>query len=631
MGCNQYAHLQQLYGAEQDAQTMYDLLTGEQGAYDSRRSRLLLSPSIQELRNTLDEIVFTASPIDVLTIFFAGHGGVKAGNYYLCMSDTDPDRLSTTGLPLVSLFAIINEARPRQANIVMDACESGGAMLDMASFMKPELIGEANSLSVSFLAACGSNQYASEENQAGVATTALSKYLSGEKVLQETRPFLDLVELGRAISADVHVRGMDQTPVTWGLNLYGQGEFSGNPYYSRDNSEFSLSLVSIPPSSPTGVLIGKYSEALWAEYQLLVNDASHRRLVDLLQSVCAQLEDNGSSALPFIRGVATSMSARAAASRDLLAESDVLSCCVVALLPFVHKDGIRLFVRELLYERLSLDTLARRKLGDSLKEHRFALVNPGNMLSEFYYLPIRISKTLGWLASSVLITSMMESRNGREMEDIRDIVQTVVDTYEGSFVAVSDEQAPYVYMFSRACLVCGWNDLARTVLNGLFGNIASVSGGITKPYTQPAEAFEYLLARSVGKPPQNFRILANPSEFLASLLHAGSDFDLAEDWDTKMLSFDHKTASIFLAEHYSEFGAKVIEKGRNYTFRIGQVIWTIADFVEKFERDCKVALQGNKTMLSVEMRATCLLASYLFPDRVPYFLEIDSKDPKSNQ
>jgi hypothetical protein len=621
IGCNRYLHLPQLHGAEQDGEKIHELLIGSNGNYDSQRSRLLLSPSLQQLRETLDEVVFAGSRIDVFTMFFAGHGAVKAGNYYLCLSDTDPERLSTTGLPLVSLFAIINEARPRQAHVVMDSCESGGAMFDMASFMKPELIGEVNTLGISFLAGCAANQYASEENQAGLATTELIKYLTGEKVLQETRPFLDLVELGRAVSADLNSRDINQTPVTWGLNLYGQGEFTGNPYYSGSKSEFPLSLVSIPPSSDTGVRISKYSEALWTEYQLLVSDPSPRRLVDLLQTVCRDLEDSGNSCVPFIRGVATSMGVRASASRDLLAESEVISCCAVALLPYAHKDEVRLFLRELLLERLSLDRNARRSLHDSIKQHRFGLVNPVNMLSELYYLPIRISKTLGWLASSVMIDMLLGAENTNDKEDSRALMQMIVDNYAGSLVAVSDEQAPYIYLFAKVCKAYGWQDLGRTVLHRLFKNLGYVGGEVTKPGIEASQAFEYCLARGVGKAPQNFRMLASPSQLLGTLLRVGADFALADDWDSKMLSLDHKTAAMFLPEDYSDFGAKVIEGGRNHTFRIGEGVWTTGDFMEKFEKDCKKAIVENETILSAEMRAACLLAPHLFPDRVAYFLE----------
>src|SRR5205085_1834672 len=150
-------------------------------------------------------------------------------------------------------------------------------------------------------------------------------YLNGEKMLHDTRPFLDLVELGRAVSTEVLGKRADQTPVTWGLNLYGQGTFARNPHYSGD-AEFPLRVVRIAPNSDIGRRVQRYSEALWAEYRQVVTDPSHRRLVNLLGEVCADLESNGESCLPFIRGVATSLRARAEASPDLFAESDALAC-----------------------------------------------------------------------------------------------------------------------------------------------------------------------------------------------------------------------------------------------------------------------------------------------------------------
>src|SRR5215211_3788876 len=102
VGCNAYSNLGQLRGAEQDASRIFELLTGAQGEYDPQQSRLLLSPSLAGLRAALDETLFTRELPDVFTLFFAGHGGVKSGNYYLCPSDADPDRLSTTAFLLTS-------------------------------------------------------------------------------------------------------------------------------------------------------------------------------------------------------------------------------------------------------------------------------------------------------------------------------------------------------------------------------------------------------------------------------------------------------------------------------------------------------------------------------------------------
>lgn len=395
VGCNAYSKLGQLRGAVRDASRVFELLTGEQGEYDAQQSRLILSPSLVELRAALDETLFTREPPDVFTLFFAGHGGVKSGNYYLCPSDADPDRLSTTAFLLTSLFAVVSEVRPRQTNIIIDACQSGGAMLDLAPLLKPELLSEENSLSISFLAACSPTQYAYEENQSGVATTELVRYLTGERELQNTRPFLDLIDLGRAISTDVQAHQPDQTPVTWGINLYGPGEFAINPHFHADTQrELPLPVDNIAPGSDVGMIIRRHAEALWHESRLQIEDQSPRRLINLLQVIIEEVIGGGHSPVGFVRGIATSMSARALGSIDALAESDVYSGCAVALLPHLGHDEVRAAVSELLRERLAADVRARATLNDLLQRDRFALLSDFGGLSDLYYLPIRVSRIL---------------------------------------------------------------------------------------------------------------------------------------------------------------------------------------------------------------------------------------------
>jgi Caspase domain len=624
VGCNRYQHLTELRGAEEDARAIHAVLTGSVGEYDAEASRLLLSPTIQGLRDTFDDVLFAHDQIDVLTVFFAGHGVVKSGNYYLCLADTRYEKLSTTGLPLVFLFATISECYPQQVNIVIDACESGGAMHDMSTFMKPEVIGKVNSLSISFLAACTVDQYAhegEEGNQAGVATTEILEYLKGERILQDTRPFLDLVELGRAVSTDVLKRRDDQTPVTWGLNLYDQGMFAKNPHYSGENVEFPLRVMRIAPNSDIGRRVQQYSEALWVEYRQIVTDPSNRRLLNLLSRVCSDLEGNGESCLPFIRGVATSLRARAAASTDLLAESDALACCAVALLPHCQDKDARSTVTELIKERSHFDSQAREALLQSLQQNRYNLLSPVGSAGDFYYLPIRVSRTLGWLGTGIIIDEMLGQSDGELRDQTRRLIEQVLEYYSGSLAAMSDEQASSVHLFSKACQLCGWNDLARSVLNRYFESTVSVAGAIARGGLELNKTLLYVLVRGMGQAHQAYKLLATPSEFIATLMLCGEAYGLAEDWDTRLIALDHKSVNFYLPDDYSSFGAERITNGQNYTFRIGNGVWSLGDLADEFKRNCWPRIVENETIDRTETQALCALSSYLFPDRVPYFLE----------
>lgn len=219
--------LRTLPGCEADAHTLFQILTDlSYGEYDKKISYLLISPTLNEVQSVFDSIIANNPDIDVFTFAYSGHGSVKAGSMYLCMRDTGPERLSTTALPLSHIFLFLNEAAPREANIIIDACESGGVVCDLNQLIKPDLLGASNTPGVNILASAASDQSAGETLKGGYALTALVKCLRGDHRVQSSRPHLNLVEVGRSVSAMVSKTQIDQTPVVWGLNLLGESFFA---------------------------------------------------------------------------------------------------------------------------------------------------------------------------------------------------------------------------------------------------------------------------------------------------------------------------------------------------------------------------------------------------------------------
>ncbi len=143
IGCNAYESLNPLKGAEFDAQHIYEtLLDGD--LYDASRAILLKSPQLSSVISALNELAFKATDSGVLTVYFAGHGCVSNGSYYLAVRDTQPDRHSVTGLSMDHLFRIIGESKPRTANIVIDACQAAGSVYDLPSLLNRDVIGKAH-------------------------------------------------------------------------------------------------------------------------------------------------------------------------------------------------------------------------------------------------------------------------------------------------------------------------------------------------------------------------------------------------------------------------------------------------------------------------------------------------------
>src|SRR5689334_18885417 len=101
VGCNNYTYCNPLYGADPDARRVFETLIQPRiGDYDFASSHLLLSPTLNELQSAIVDSMFRREPIDTLTLFFAGHGKVKSGSFYMCVKDSRDDALSGTALSL---------------------------------------------------------------------------------------------------------------------------------------------------------------------------------------------------------------------------------------------------------------------------------------------------------------------------------------------------------------------------------------------------------------------------------------------------------------------------------------------------------------------------------------------------
>lgn len=621
LGCREYDDQDNYYclpGADTDAERIFGALVDKTGHYDGPLSRLILSPTLADVRLALNDL-FYLRDVDVLSFFFAGHGEVHRGIYYLCPKDTAGERLPTTALPIGHLLATLADVRARQINVVLDSCESGGAMLDLANVLKPENLIGPGSPNVSFFAASATDQASYGDESGGYATTALMEYLKGTTQLRIDRPFLDLVELGRRVSGDI---GDDvQRPVAWGLNLYGEDQFARNPFYEEPASGRQPLPVRLAPTSAAGTKVREYSEALWHHYQSLPSDPDYGALTELLRAVCEEIEEEGTSSAAFLRGVASSMRDRAEISDDLFAPSDVLSCCMVALLPLLDKEDIAALARELLAEKRLLDTDLRERLRERLIANHSALLNPEHLLADFFLLPIRVSKVLGWLSAEVVVNELLGTLDTQCVQDITELITLVASSYHESLIAMSDAQAPNVYLFARACVTLNEENLAREVLSAYFESLVGIEGFVARNDAEPSEAFSYLVARMAGQPGMNHKVVANPVQFLSALLLSGSCLGLSE-WDRRLIKLDGKFMDVFVPDDHKDYGMATIPSGTNYRPQLGHGVWTSQGLRDWLMRTVEPAVSADESLQLTEAKPLCVLASYLFSDRLPFFLEL---------
>lgn len=108
---------------------------------------------------------------EVSLLYFAGHGHIEATGGYLCSSDV---RSGNDGVSLAEIMVMANRSSAQNRVIILDSCHSGvagGAILQ-------QNVAEISD-GVTILTASTAEQYANEENGAGVFTSLLVDALGG--------------------------------------------------------------------------------------------------------------------------------------------------------------------------------------------------------------------------------------------------------------------------------------------------------------------------------------------------------------------------------------------------------------------------------------------------------------------
>ncbi|MDX1195792.1 hypothetical protein GOL94_00070 [Sinorhizobium medicae] len=621
IGCDSYVNpaLSPLKGAEKDASVVFEhLVTNSWGEYDKGRSKLLLSPSMSTLRSVVETVLFSGEFIEELTVFFAGHGGVKDGNYFLCLKDTDVDRMSLNALSMTQLFAWITEARIGHTNLIIDACESGGVVHDIGVLLNPNVIGKAGSLAVSILAASGSDEYAQESDGAGHCTTALMSCLKGDTVVQTTRPSFDLIEVGQVVSRAMH--GNQQTPVCWGINLFGISQLAKNPCFAGGSAHISTAFPGLAADSAANEHIRAASDAIWEQYLSLTREFDAASFLDIIQPICMNLKDTPAVAAAFVMGLSTTFGARIANTNDSFEIARVQSACAVALLPLASTstlcgDAI-LQLSENIVE--SLDQGIDELLAE-FEESSYALLLSGAGTADFYFLPLRVMSILGWIGAAIHVQIISGSNQAKSSSKAAEVVRLIVSHYSNSIVPVSDEMTPFYLSFATAAEAFLCEEELETVSCLLLRILHDRGARLATSGLSGEEALRFLTAVAEERYEDCRNLLANPTSLLPAVLFVMNRMGLSDLSAGAMKGFDHTNVNLFVPVDFADFGANLIEEGTNFSLQIGHTIFSVSDLLEewaKIEHD----LVSNTTLCLPAVKIACTLASLLRPDRVPWFL-----------
>lgn len=122
-----------------------------------------------ELRQSIKDLF--SGDGEVALLYFAGHGHIESTGGYLCASDISS---GNDGVPLAEVMTMANSSKMQSRVIILDSCHSGVAGGSALQHSVAEI-----SDGVSILTASTAEQYATEEEGAGVFTTLLVDALGG--------------------------------------------------------------------------------------------------------------------------------------------------------------------------------------------------------------------------------------------------------------------------------------------------------------------------------------------------------------------------------------------------------------------------------------------------------------------
>lgn len=515
-----------------------------------------------------------------------------------------------SALSLADVFRSINEASPLQSNIIIDACESGGLIEDLAVLLKPELLGNAGTPALTLLATSAQDQTSGETQEGGVGTNAILDCIEGRDFIQDNTSTLDLVEIGLRVSR--RLRDSGQNPVVWGLNLYGPPRFCRNPRYASEPMAPLRDLVQNWPTASDESIKQNY-DALWTAYASTSGSWDQNKFSDVISSVLrtSTLEPNILGSLA--ERLAATFLQKAAQSRDPFRSVQVAASLAVALLPYIESEAVTASAQRLLSQSLSALLKANASLVADLTADRYALLSDrGGGLADLYQLPLRVTKVLGWAAAATLLCHGDPDRAEAEAQ-FKTLLSQVLELYGCSVVALNDAQAPFLCVALARAAKLGLLDEGEQLAGLVFHSLVQCEGNLARWDLPPEKALDYLLARRNNDYSGCKELVERPLETLTVLLRASKLFDLEEIFDESLWKIDGVNFSAYIPSDYQQFSALTMEGGKNLFWSIGHDVYRTSDLDVTWP---SLKPSPKNTLVA----ALAVVASLLYPDRQPWFL-----------
>jgi hypothetical protein len=284
--------LSDLPAVSNNVQSLSDVPTQpDTGVVQPDRCQMLINPRAQnEVGTALDHAVNAAG--DTVIVYYAGHGLLTpSGDLHLAVSDTDPERIAYTAVPIDWLRTALAESPAKNRILILDCCFSGRAAATMSSV--PSAVTAAIDISGTYTLT-SSPANATSIAPPGSQFTAFTAELL--KVLREGIPgvggLLSLGDIYIALVRGLHARNMPRPQhLGTGLaNLIALGPNIADEQYAARRKPMTH-----PPSSwPQSSAAADHSPTAPAESTDALAKEFHQALVQGYQSAKRDLNYNAS-------------------------------------------------------------------------------------------------------------------------------------------------------------------------------------------------------------------------------------------------------------------------------------------------------------------------------------------------
>jgi hypothetical protein len=614
VGCDEYLHASKLNGAVRDAKSVFSALVGEQEhQYDSGHSKLLVSPTAEDFRKALSDILYGNPEVTVFTLFFAGHAAVFDETLYLALRDTLPERIPATAIGFPEVLRATTGARPKQANFILDACNAAGLGFDIGSILKRTIVGNSDTMGISFVASAAAEQLAEESAEGGQFTLEFAKTLRGESFVQRARPFLNLAEIAQQIQGTSTFE--TQAISYWTLNLQGPNLFAKNPHFSgpahvTDKIVSQLQKLKINTGTP--------AENFKSAVAKITSGVNERVLSKALEDVFSDIEPEQRSSL--IYGLAEGLRIELAGANDPFLEVraySVLFGQILSLCPANERQST-------INEMVGLFTLANRhalsRLKESMMIDRNALLV--DSIPDLYELPIRISDIFGQCA---LFFFCQRDVSDGDLNLIRDVIQEILNRYGNSVLALTDDQATGYLLFLEMCHRNSWLEFSEQVTGRLYHDLHE-NFARCGAYSLKAEHRFALLTERYQNPLSITRGLYNfPSDLTSVILSFSALGSLDEAVDLSLIQIDHTSINYFVPDKFDQFGLADGLEGTNFTLTLGRDFFRCIDLRRILRGEILPRFYSSASAMSWEDNFCSLASALALRDRLPWQI-VDAND-----